>query len=467
MKTVPISIVGPSEPSRSKQYSVQSTVNLYPEINKNGRYPAALMCWPGLVQFGTTYNTDIDRGMHVFKNVLYKVSGTTLFAIDDVGAYTTIGTVSGTARCVFADDGYVMAIVAGGLVYQYDGTTFAQITDPDLQTPNAVAFLNNQWIYDGDGGTFVTSDVGDPSSIDPFNYASAEALGDDLIRPYTFNQVLYLMGERSIESWYNSGVGSPPFDRIEGGIIQKGIAGVYCVTNTDQFTYFMSDDKSMYKLSGYQVQNVTTPSVAHAFETYETVADCVMFSIRMEGQDFILLKFPTADKSWCYSETTDFWFELSSGTQGGNHVATSYVYCYGKHLVAVKGSVYEWDLFTYTDLGEPQIKQRILGPINGSMFEMPGQRLMMNRFQLFMQTGVGLSEGNGSNPTVMLSLSPDGGETWGQEYQVDIGQMGRYQTKVEWYHIESFYDGVIKIRFSDPVFVSIHSAAIDIDSAGY
>jgi hypothetical protein len=103
------------------------------------------MCWPGLVQFGTTYNTDIDRGMHVFAGSLYKVSGQTLFKIDNIGAYTTIGTVPGTKRCVFADDGQTLAIVSDGLAYQYDGTTFAQMTDPELLTPTAVAFLNNQW----------------------------------------------------------------------------------------------------------------------------------------------------------------------------------------------------------------------------------------------------------------------------------------------------------------------------------
>ena len=84
-----------------------------------------------------------------------------------------------------------------------------------------------------------------------------------------------------------------------------------------------------------------------------------------------------------------------------------------------------------------------------------------------VQVGVGVPSGQGSNPVVMLSLSPDGGESWGAEYQVGIGQGGRYQTRVEWYHLESFYTGVIKIRFSDPVFVGIFSAAIDIDLAGY
>lgn len=467
IKTIPLNVAGQADMSRSRQYSRQTAINLYPEINQNAKTPVAMMCWPGMKTFGTTSSTEVDRGMHVFMGELYKVQGTTLYKIDVGGNYTTIGAVKGSGYTSFTDDGFQMTFVTGGYVYNYDGTTLTELTDPDLQTPNAVAFLNNQWIYDGDGGTFVTSNVGTPGTIDGLNYASAEALGDDIIRPYAFNQVLYLMGEKSIESWYNSGVGSPPFDRIEGGLIQKGIAGVHCVCNTDQFVYFLGDDRTVYQLANYSVRSVTTASMAHEFESYTTVSDAVFYSLKLEGNDFIVMDFPTANRTWCYVENSQFWFQLSSGTSGGHHLASSYSYCYGKHLVGVEGNVYQWDLNTFTDVGEIQVKERILAPIDGAMFGAPGKRVMMNRFELIMQVGVGTETGQGSNPVVMFSLSPDGGETWGAEYQISIGQGGRYQTRVEWYHIESFYSGVIKIRFSDPVFIGMFAAAIDADLAGY
>ena len=467
IRTVPINVAGMADLSRSRQYTRQTCINLYPEIDPNAKSPVAMMCWPGLKAFGTTSSTEVDRGMYVFQGELYKVQGNTLYKIDVGGNYTTIGTIDGSGYTTWTDDGFQMTFVTGGYVYNYDGTTLTQITDVDLQTPNAVAFLNNQWIYDGDGGTFVVSNVGAPGTIDGLNYASAEALGDDIIRPYAFNQILYLMGEKSIESWYNSGVGSPPFDRIEGGLIQKGIAGVHCVTNTDTYVYFLGDDRAVYQLANYSVNPIITPAMANEFEGYSVVSDCVFYPVRLQGQEFIVMDFPTAGKTWCYSETANFWFQLSSGTSGGRHLATSYAYCYGKHLVGSEGNVYEWSLTTYDDLGNAQVKERILAPIHGGMMDMPGKRLMMNRFELIMQVGVGTATGQGSNPVVMFSLSPDGGESWGAEYQVSIGQGGRYQTRVEWYHIESFYSGVIRIRFTDPVFVGMFAGAIDIDASGY
>ena len=508
MKEVPINIVGESSPSRSRQYSPQSTINLYPEVNQAGRTGAALMCWPGTRRIAPAPAGDLifegnNRGLYVFKNELYEVRDEGLYKLTydsatdlltyfgstsyTLGPTSRIGQIYGSGRCVFADDGVVMVIVADGRVYTYDGTTFAEVVDPNLDDPNAVAFINNQWIYDGLDGGFIVSDVGDPASLNPLNYASAEALGDDLIRPYAFNQLLYLFGEKSTEVWYNSGVGNPPFDRVEGGIIAKGISGVYCICNTDQFLYFLGDDRNVYQATSSQLRSIMTPAMATAFESYATVSDSFFFNLKIEGQDFIVMTFPTENVTWCYSETTNFWFQLNSGSQGGRYVANSYAYCYGKHLLGTTelptpsagellnyAGVCELDIDTYSDMQNQyyitngtQIKERIISPINGDLIGAPGNRVMMNKLNLIMQTGVGIATGQGSSPTVMLSLSTDGGETWTSEYQVGIGAGGRYQTRVEWWHIDSFYDGTIKIRFSDPVFVSIERAVITIDAAGY
>jgi hypothetical protein len=502
MKPVTIPIVGQSSTSRSRQFSPQSTINLYPQITEAGRSPAALMCWPGVTgiaysPYGVNFPSGINRGLHVFKNTLYEVRDQGLYKITNVGgtiaydgaiAYgnpTRIGEIAGTGRCVFADDGVVMVIVADARAYKYDGTTFSEIVDPNLDEPNAVAFINNQWIYDGIGGGFIVSDVGDPSSLNPLNYATAEALGDDLVRPYAFNQLLYLFGEKSIEVWYNSGVGSPPFDRVEGGIIAKGISGIYCICNTDQFLYFLGDDRTVYQLISSQIRPVSG-QIANAIENYGTVSDCFMLNVKLEGQDFIIMTFPTENITWCYSETTNFWFQLTSGSSGGRHLANSYAFCYGKNLFGVtedpiedssdltKYSICEFNINSFSDLPNSyygtnaiQIKERIVAPINGELIGSPGNRIMMNKLQLIMQTGVGLANGQGASPVVMLSLSADGGETWTEEYHVGVGSGGNYQRKVEWWHINSFYDGTIRIRFSDPVFVSIEKAVITVDLAGY
>lgn len=55
----------------------------------------------------------------------------------------------------------------------------------------------------------------------PFDVSGLDAIGaesspDKLVRDYVFNQTDYRFGVRTLEPWYNSGVGSPPIDRIDG-----------------------------------------------------------------------------------------------------------------------------------------------------------------------------------------------------------------------------------------------------------
>jgi hypothetical protein len=111
------------------------------------------------------------------------------------------------------------------------------------------------------------------------------------------------MGSRTIESWYNSGVGYPPFDRVEGGIIPAGLGALYSVAETDQFIYFIGDDGGVYQLSGYQTRNVSTPSIANFIEN-NAFSDAHAFTATIANQQFYIVTFPEADRTYMFSETT-------------------------------------------------------------------------------------------------------------------------------------------------------------------
>ncbi len=466
MPTVEINITGATYRSRSRPLSSQVTRNFYPEVvdNPNGKSQFVLHSFPGLSLLGTA--TGVDRGMFEHLGVLYKVTHTVLYSVDAMGAHTSLGTIDGTARCIFDGIGSNVVIANGsGRVYQYNGSNVTEITDPDLESPNSVAHLNNQIIYDGDGGRFATSDVGDATSINGLNYATAESNADDLIRPYVFNQVAYMMGDKTIEPWYNSGNGSPPFDRIEGGIIPVGLAARYSVANNDQFMYFVGDDNEVYRVQGQSSEKVSTISESRQIAGFTAVTDAIGWCFSLEGQNFYSLTFPAANKTLCFSERAKLWFELSTGISGGRWRGNSYAYAYRKHLIAdyQNGNIYELDLDTFTDNEEVIQRTRDTGPLHGGVLGAPGKWVEMDRFELIMETGVGIISGQGSDPTVMLSFSDDGGRTFSTEMQGKVGRLGQFQYKVEWHALGGFYERIIRVQTSDPVFYSIHSAAADLN----
>lgn len=463
MAEAQISLVGPSYESRSLPLSAQSTVNLYPEPVPNGLSPSALLCWPGAKLFAE--GEGVNRGLYDWRGFIYAVNGTKLYSISSTGSKTELGNIPGGARCVFAADAFYLYIVTGGSVYRTDGATVSEVTDSDLESPNSVAFINNQFVYDGDQGRFTISEPGDGGNIDALNYATAEALYDDLIRVYTFNQQIYMMGAKSIEPWYNSGVGTPPLDRIDGGLSHVGIAGIHAVTNTDKAVYFLGHDRTCYRLNGYLPEQISTIAINNAIEGYADVSDCFCFALKLQGQSFVIYSFPSADKTWCYSESINYWFELSTGVDGGRHLVNSYCYAFGKHLISDyrNGNVYEWDVETYSDNGAEQPRERVTQPIYSDFISAPGKTVFWNSIRLVMNSGNGLVLGQGVQPQVMMQFSDDGGRTWSTEDWRTSGKMGVYKWEVEWVSLGAAESRIYRFRVTDPVECHFYKLFADIE----
>lgn len=468
MPTVELNITGGAYKHKSLPLSAQKCVNFYPQLINNPKAKSRyiLHAYPGKKLFGTQSGGS-DRGMYSHKNILYKVTGTKLYSVNSSGTHTELGDIAGTERCVFAGIGDNVVIVTDGTAYQYNGSTVTQIADVDLETPNACAHLNNQIIYDGDGGRFAVSDVGDATSINGLNYATAESNADDIIRPFVFNQTLYLCGEESIEPWWNSGQGNPPFDRIQGGIINVGIAGVHSICNSRDKVYFLANDHMCYALRGssYAALEPLFPEpLAEEVRGYGRISDAIMWSIDLDGTNIIYLTFPFQDKTWAFVEGGE-WFQLSSGLEGGRDLANSYVYAFRKHLIAdyTSGNIYELDYDTYTDNGETIVRTRDTAPIHGGLVQQPGKCMEMERFELILERGIGIMSGQGEDPLVSVSFSFDGGFVFGTEMNIPVGRLGQRQWKAEIFNIGQFEECVIRVRVSDPVAWSIHSAAADLE----
>lgn len=79
------------------------------------------------------------------------------------------------------------------------------------------------------------------------------------------------------------------------------------------------------------------------------------------------------------------------------------------------------------------------------------KQMFCNVLELLPQPGVGLISGQGEDPQVMLSISRDGGQTWGTERWVSAGEQGQYKKRVRWLRNGRYRNGVAKIVVSDPV----------------
>lgn len=463
MPRVSIPIVGPSYKSRELQLSAQVTKNIYPSIDPEARTIVSLHAFPGLKSFATT-QTAKDRGMHVANGVLYKVSGDTLYSINSSGTATSIGTIAGSGMCDFASDATYLVITTGGTAYAYNISTdtLSAITDTDLSSPTTVGYLNTFFIYDQNSGTqgqYVTSAVTDPTDIDALDYAEAESHPDDILRIIVYNQLVYFFGSETIEPWYNSGVGNPPFDRVQGAVKPYGIAGPRAAAQNDDSIFFLDNNRQPQQMVGLEIRPIGNNALGKEWLNYSTVSDVQVVTYIIDQQTFAQFNFPTANRSWCYHQPSNSWFQLSYGTENARHRGSTYAFAYGKHLMAdhSNGKVYELDFETYQDDSNVIQRQRSTATIHGGLYEYPGAQMWFDRVEFDVQVGVGIPTGQGSDPQLMIRYSDDSGRTWSAQEFYPIGGGGDYLRKVVLHDQGQAQTRIYELTYSDPTAFAIFS----------
>lgn len=465
---VPFQLAGQIGENRSTQFSSEVMRNVYMTYSESNKR-IAVTDFPGLKLISS--GSGADRGSHVMSDERYLINGSSLIKETSLGVRATLGTITGSDRAIFADDGTNLYIVVDKKLYKYDGISLSVVSQSAIATPRSIDYLNRQFILTGDNGIFAVSDVSDGDTYNALNVAEEESRPDALLRVYVFNELAYMMGSQTVVPWENTGTGNPPFQKRKTSLINVGLAGKYAVTNNDQYMYWLGDDRKFYQSVGGSLRPINTSGVSTKVEGFDVVSDCIASAFVLGGQDFVMFKFPSANTCLLYSEQNKYWVELNSGTlvTGSEWYGNSVSYCYGKNLVTDyrNGNTYELDLDTYTDNGDARLRIVTTRTFTGDDIGLSGQHITASQLRLEMQSGIGLATGQGSSPVVMCQFSQDGGMTWGAEQQVDVGIMGDYVKAVDFWAFSSGYEIKARLLVSDPVPITYYGGIVNLEDAGY
>lgn len=461
-------ILGPAYVARSKTLAQDRCINLFPESAPSppAKETGALFGCPGRIT-KVTLATGPVHGLIAANSKFYAVGGSRLYEISSAYVATDLGYVGASARVSMATNGVDLTI-STGYRYVFATATLSQITDADFAF-GTLQFQDGYYLTNDPGtGRIRISGPYDGSAYDSLDFTTAEGAPDNVIAHISDHRQWWVFGTESCEIYENIGSGDFPFVRIGGGFIPVGIAAAGSLCKFDNSLAWLGRDEKgqgiVYKANGYIPQRISTHGIEHAIAGYSDISDAYAYTYQMEGHVYYVLTFPTANATWEFDAATQLWHELAWREASDNSLNrirdNAYCFCYQKHLVGdhTTGAIYALDMDTYTDGGE--VTRKWLRSFRLASAE--GKRIRLDKLEFAMEVGVGLDGvGQGTDPKIMLRLSKDGGNTWGNERQLSIGKIGEYGARVIARRLGTARDWVVEISGTDPVKTAIVGAYYD------
>lgn len=443
---------------RSRPSSTARLLNCYAEaLPQDTKSGVLLTRAPGVAAWTTVGNGPIHGAFPTMGSV-FVVSGTKLYEVDSNGNATELGDIGTVGNLDMDSNGSALVVVNEPNAYYWDGTTFGQITDTDFTDRGAadVEFVDNWLLFREPGsGRFFGADLGSATSFDALNFATAEGFPDDLVGLKVDHREVALFGSETIELWGNTGAAGFPFERVTNGLIEIGCLNGRTVVKQDNSMMWLANDYTVRRLEGTVPLRISTHAVEQSIVD-ATIAAGRGFAYSQDGHLFYVLSFP--EVTWVYDATTKEWHERQSYGEDNWNVGCT-AQAYGMELAgdSTSNKLGYLDPDTYTEWGNTVRIEWTYQPVYAE------QRLAFHdRLEIVLETGVGLTTGQGSDPQMMLDYSNDGGQTWTSLTNKSIGAIGRYDTRVVWNRLGSSRQRVYRASVSDPVKVNVTDTQIEV-----
>ena len=316
----------------------------------------------------------------------------------------------------------------------------------------------------------------------------------------TLHRRLFLFSQFFTEVWENAGLGTNlPFRRSNSLLIEFGTPAIGSIVVGFDRMFFLSQSQDslgpVAEIRGSEAVPVSNRALDAQLANYAAlgqIADCTGFLVRENGLIFYRMNFTKANHTYVYNATLSnftedlekLWHE-EEVLNGDRHPAQTHAYFNGINYVGDYEDpiLYKLDDMTFTNDGENIRRMRITRPIAP-----PGsQRIRIDRMQVDLLQGNNqlqmpmfeeidlltesmepiLTESleniilNQQTPIfttnitprfVFLSLSKDGGQTFGYVTKAPMGNVGQRAFRTLWRKLGVVPRGqavVLKIEFFD------------------
>jgi len=319
---------------------------------------------------------------------------------------------------------------------------------------------------------FYFSSINDFDEVNALDYYDVDGI---IIAALNVNDEIYFICRDNILVWCYTGNSDNLFVQRSSMVINYGSESPYTIKKAANNVVFMlsrnaEGGRVVVRISNYEASIISDEPLNEELRSYTEIDDAFAEVIERNGHIFYMLTFPTIDKTWVFDSGTNSWHQWAStfNNEPPNELPTRQGRFRGNCHIAVNGQNIFGDsitgkLFIMSELSNLDYDQQIWRERTTQHLSDKNLFLSINWLQIDVQAGVAKQETQKNNPTIMLNISRDGGETWGNEMILSIGKTGKYKNRCKTPPLGTARVFTFKIRSTDPVYNVIIKAVADVE----
>lgn len=290
-------------------------------------------------------------------------------------------------------------------------------------------------------------------------FFNAESSSDNVRAIAAIGPNLYLMGSHSIEIWQRgSGEYETWVRQSYTTNASNGLQAPYSVATCGSNLYYLGSGESYAKailmVSGQSYKKIS-PDWLDKKLLGETGDSAFAFSYAEGDHNFYVLHLGNTRETWCYDATeTQEWHQRTSRVfQSGEETAwraVSLIWFLGKFWVfANDGCEYEFsDEYWWEDYGDSGDRLPMIRHRQGPLVVNDEKPFVLN--EVGIECNVGCWADYTLQPELLLEVSRDGGNTFGNVRSCKMGRTGQYSHRVRYFALGYNRLCVLRVTYSHP-----------------